>query len=109
MNPVARAVSSLLKSSSVWSTPSNALGDEDRSGGGSEPDPWLLSTVVARPTSTFSARSGADSYTISDMSWALNMVRAPYRYQSNVDKLLIRDPEAVAQFSDNIFICLHFS
>lgn len=108
MKPVARAVSSLLKSSSVWTTPSNALGDEDRSGGGSEPEPWFLSPVVIRPASAFSARSGADSYTISDMAWTLETDRTPYRYQGNVNKLLIRDPEAIAQFSDDIFVGLHF-
>ena len=33
MNPVARAVSSLLKSSSVWSVTSKGATDEDREGG----------------------------------------------------------------------------
>jgi hypothetical protein len=42
------------------------------------------------------------------MAWTLETDRTPYRYQGNVNKLLIRDPEAIAQFSDDIFVGLHF-
>lgn len=63
MKPVARAVSSLLKSSSVWSPDSKGLTDDAREGGGSEPacHKILRSPAAARHVSGLNAKSGADS------------------------------------------------
>ena len=63
MNPVAREVSSLLKSSSVWSPESGGLADKDREGGGSEPVFRAVFGSPAAATDAFesSVRFGADS------------------------------------------------
>lgn len=63
MKPVAREVSSLLKSSSVWSPESGGLADKDREGGGSEPvfRGFLSSPVAAAHDFGSNARFGADS------------------------------------------------
>lgn len=63
MKPVAREVSSLLKSSSVWSPNPMGLSDNAREGGGSEPGSHNL---VVRHAFELSDKSGADSWVILD-------------------------------------------
>ena len=63
INPVARAVSSLLKSSFVWSTTSKGPSDDDIEGGGSELalHDNLRSIFAMPPPSGCSVRSGGAS------------------------------------------------
>jgi hypothetical protein len=68
MNPIAREVSSLLKSSSVRSPNSNGLSDGARDAGGSDPERHeiLCSPATVRQVFGLSAEFGADSYLPSD-------------------------------------------
>lgn len=111
MKPVARAVSSLLKSSSVWSPASRGLTDDAREGGGSEPvcHEILRSPAAERHASGLTSKSGADSWLILDNidNIGYRMVKISYRCQGNVHELLIRHAKAIAQLANDIFICLH--
>lgn len=66
MNPVARADSSLLKSSSVWSMRFNEAPGEAEGGGDSDPERVCFRSLPTALESALRDKSEAESYFISD-------------------------------------------